>query len=414
MSGMPVASLPAMSNTRQRIVIAGAGVAGAILARGLATLGGLEVICLERANEADQSEGGTGLNVGPNAIKALRACLPDLASAVVAASTPWRRWTVDLTDGQRLFDLDLLDVADNPGIRIRWAELYRVLRNGVPVRYGCPATAAEVQADGRLTVWTETEAGEMASIDDVDLLVGADGRYSRLRRQLVGPSRPRQLGISMYRVLIPAGADCPIDDYGQWFNGPNRLLAFAVPGGYVYCAGSFPLDSEDGTIPDRMKRPEVLRSLYTPQGTPPSAEAGFLIERLVERAGDIHWARAQEDEIVYAVPGWPVVLMGDASHPMMPTLGQGATQAVEDACLAMDVVRMAVAAGEPLAELPDQIDRLRRERVQFAMDFSRAASDTMLAGADPVSGTLAKLAPDFQDRLKRLYRDVRLPAAPAA
>lgn len=40
------------------------------------------------------------------------------------------------------------------------------------------------------------------------------------------------------------------------------------------------------------------------------------------------------------------------------------------------------------------------------MDFSREASDTMLAGADPVAGTLAKREAPFQDRLKRLYRDV--------
>ena len=215
----------------------------------------------------------------------------------------------------------------------------------------------------------------------------------------------------MYRVLIPQGPDCPIGDYGQWFNGPNRLLAFTVPGGYVYCAGTFPIDSDDGTIPDGMKDPEVLRRLYLPENAPPSPEAAFLIQGIVDRVGDIHWARAQEDEITYSVPGWPVLFVGDASHPMIPTLGQGATQAVEDACSVVDRVRAALAEGLPLATVPAEVDRARRERVRFVMDFSRDASDTMLAGADPVAGTLDKLKPDFQDKLRRLYRDVPLRAA---
>lgn len=384
----------------------GAGVAGAIVARGLSGLDGAEVICIDRAAEGDQTEAGTGLNVGPNALKALALHMPDLARTVTEASMPWRRWTIDLTDGRRLFDVDLLDVADNPGIRIRWAELYCLLRDGLPIHYGVAATGAEFQADGRLRVRTAHLDGRPDAIADVDLLIAADGRYSRIRRQLVEPTEPSQLGISMYRVLIPQGPDCPIDDYGQWFNGPNRLLAFTVPGGHVYCAGTFPIDSEDGTIPEEMKDPDVLRRLYTPKNAPPSPEAAFLIEGVAERVDEIHWARAQEDEIAYAKPGWPVLFIGDAAHPMIPTLGQGATQAVEDACCVVDRITHALGRGKPLREVPGDLASIRHDRVRFVMDFSRDASDTMLAGADPVAGTLAKLEPDFQDKLRRLYRDV--------
>lgn len=94
---------------------------------------------------------------------------------------------------------------------------------------------------------------------------------------------------------------------------------------------------------------------------------------------------------------------------MIPTLGQGATQAVEDACCVVDCVRDALTRGRPAGEIPAEIDRLRHDRVRFVMEFSREASDTMLAGADPVDGTLAKLEPEFQDKLKQLYRDVPLP-----
>lgn len=391
-----------------RIVVAGAGVAGAVAARGLGELPGVEVICLERAGAADHSKAGTGLNVGPNAAKALAAHLPALARTVRDASIPWRRWTIDLTDGRRLFDLDIADVADNPGFRIRWAELYRLLRDGLPVRYGHAAGSVARQADGRLRVAYDGPGGG-GTIDDVDLVLAADGRYSRIRDALLGPSPASHLGICMYRVLWPVGPDCPIDDYGQWFNGPNRLLAFRVPGDLVYCAGTFPLDPPDAPVPDSMKDAAALRALYTPAGAEPCPAAAFLIEAVASRVDEIHWARVQEEPVVFAAPDLPVAFLGDASHPMIPTLGQGATQSVEDGCAAIDAVRTALARGEPLADVPAALEAMRRERVQFALDFSRDASDTMLTGADPVAGTLAKLEPAFTDKLKRLYRDVPMP-----
>ena len=76
----------------------------------------------------ERDEAGTGLNIGPNALKALRQDGGLCLDALRAASLPWRRWMIALTDGTRLMDLDLLDVADEPGLRIRWADLYAVLR----------------------------------------------------------------------------------------------------------------------------------------------------------------------------------------------------------------------------------------------------------------------------------------------
>ncbi len=51
------------------------------------------------------------------------------------------------------------------------------------------------------------------------------------------------------------------------------------------------------------------------------------------------------------------------------------------------------------------IAQKRAERIKFVMDFSLEATDTMFEGADPVRGTLAKLQPPFQDKLRRLYCD---------
>jgi salicylate hydroxylase len=96
---------------------------------------------------------------------------------------------------------------------------------------------------------------------------------------------------------------------------------------------------------------------------------------------------------------------------MVPTLGQGATQACEDACVVVDEIKAALAQKRSLADIPHRVERRRAERVRFVVEFSREATDTMLAGADPVAGTQRKTGPDFMEKLERLYRNVPPPLA---
>ena len=398
-----------MARKPPRIVVVGAGVAGSLITSGLAGRDDVEVICLEKVDSAGQADAGTGLNIGPNAIKSLTSVMPERAETIVANSLPWRRWTIGCTDGRQLMDLPLETVADNFGVRIRWSELYALLREPIArnIVYGAELLACG-RAGGRLLV-QYARVGNTETIADIDLLISGDGRYSRIREHFCGRGEPDFLGVCLYRILFPVEPDCPIDDYGQWFNGPNRLLAFRVPGDLVYCAGSFPLPA-DGIVCDEMKSIEALRRYYTPSDRPASRECEFLIEAIVRNADRIHWARLQEGSVRYAAgPG--VLLVGDAAHPMAPTLGQGATQAVEDACVVVDEVRKALRSSEGLDAIPARVDARRRERAQFVVDFSRNATDTMLAGADPVAGTLKKIEAPFQNRLRRLYREAPMATA---
>jgi salicylate hydroxylase len=398
-----------MTGNRKRIVVAGAGIAGSLIVAGLADEPSLDVVCLERVAELDHSESGTGLNIGPNALKCLAAHLPESAARICAGSLDWRRWTVALTDGEMLMDVHLLHVADNAGIRIRWAELYTLLRAPIArhVLFNAHVCDATPSGDG-VRVSFKTGMGNAEHLD-AELLIAADGRYSIVRDRWFGEEQPTFLGVCLYRLLFPVGSDCPIDDYGQWFNGPNRLLAFRVPGDFVYCAGSFPIPAHGG-IPEELKQPAALRRAYTPIQGELSREAGFLVEAIEGHADQIHWARLQEGSVRFAKAGEPVLLVGDAAHPMVPTLGQGATQAVEDACVVVDEIRAALRSGRALAEVPGRVEARRRERVRFVVDFSRDATDTMLEGADPRSGTLRKTERPFQEKLERLYRDVPMPA----
>ena len=396
-----------MRRSKPKIVIVGAGVAGSLIASGLREREDCDVVCLERAGTADHAEAGTGLNIGPNAMACLDLHLPREAAAIRDASLPWRRWTVALTSGELLMDLPLDAVADTPGIRIRWSELYALLRTPIAplVAYGAEVTDCSTAAANLAVRYADRASGETRDIRDIDLLVAGDGRYSLVRQAVLGgPEVPHFLDVCLYRILFPAGPDCPIDDYGQWFNGPNRLLAFRVPDDLVYCAGSFPIPP-GGATPEHMKRPEALAALYRPADGPASREAAYLIDAVVRHADAIHWARLQEGAVTFSrTPG--VLLVGDAAHPMVPTLGQGATQACEDACVTVDEIVAALAAGDSLAEVPARVAACRSERAGFAVAFSRDATDTMLAGADPVAGTLRKSGADFLRNLTTLYRDV--------
>jgi salicylate hydroxylase len=83
---------------------------------------------------------------------------------------------------------------------------------------------------------------------------------------------------------------------------------------------------------------------------------------------------------------------------MVPTLGQGATQAIEDGVLAAAVF----AAGGGVAE----ISALRDARIAFIREFSVEATDSMMPGADTAALTCAKAGAPFLDKLRRAYTDV--------
>ncbi|WP_372620025.1 FAD-dependent oxidoreductase [Falsiroseomonas sp.] len=381
-----------------RIGIIGTGVAGSLLAEALLGAPGIEVAAFDRIAPGEHAEAGTGLNVGPNAMKALRLHMPARHAALREASLPWQRWFVDLTDGARLFDLDLLEVAEEPGIRIRWSELYRLLRapSAGCTRHGHVLEALEEDAAGRLVPVFRTPGG-LTRHGGFDLLVGADGRYSRLRALACGEPEGTPLGVCIWRLLVTEAADCPHDDYGQWFQGNARLLSFRVPGGAVYIAGTFPLFGAD-TIPEAMKTAAAQRALFTPAGAAPCPSVAWMLHQVEAQLAEIHWARSATAPLLRHDVSGRALFLGDAAQAMVPTLGQGATQAVECGVVAAQVLRRGGGARDVAAA--------RDARVTFVRDFSLEASDTLVPGCDVVAGTRAKMRPEFLDKLRRTYTEV--------
>jgi len=392
-----------------KVVVVGAGVAGCIVARALSKVPGTEVICLEQVVADDHSESGTGLNIGANGLKALKRHSPELAEAVLAQSYLWHTWRTSLTDGTVLFNVPIESVADNPGLRIRWSELYRVLRGmaGPCVKFGCEVK--KVGYDGPDHTFVEyTQNGTTQRIDGIDLLISADGRYSLTRETFCGRPAMKQVGVAILRILVPDTSGGLVDDYEQWFNGNNRMLGFRVPENHVYLSGAFPITLGE-QIPDESKTPEALRRFYTPQNKQPSRQCQWLIDTLYQAGDSIHWSRLQESPALFRDATGRVMFVGDSSNGMVPTLGQGATQAIEGACMVADLLVDKLNRGGKAAEVPawvKEAEDRRRERIRFVMEYSMEATDTMLPGNDVVAGTKKKLERPFMQKLERLYRDI--------
>ena len=390
-----------------KIAIIGCGVAGSVLAAMLAGQPDIEMTYFEKTGLGDQSEAGTGLNVGPNAIKALGLTNPALAAAVRAASYDWARWKVCLTDGNPVFDFAITELADQPGIRIRWSELYRVLRAPVQqlVRFGTTVTACDYDPTQPGKLFVKSVDAHGAALEDTgfDMVVVTDGRYSVLRPQFGGAWLPRHIGVTIYRLLVDDTSGGLMDDYGWWFNGAKRLLAFRVPDDKVYIAGSFPMPP-GGSIPADQQTPEALAAHYWPPSGKACPGVAWMVDQLITQHSHIHWARLQESPLLFKDSAGHVLFLGDSAHGMVPTLGQGASQSMEDACVAGAMIVRS--ADRPVPQITSAIAAAREERLRFVMDLSMDATAAMLSGADGSLQMQRLRSPDYQAHFKRLWSDV--------
>ena len=387
-----------------RIGVVGTGVAGSLFVAAAKNIRGVTLQAFDRIPANNHDEAGTGLNIGPNALKALRLNGGLGIDQLRAASLPWRKWLIALTNGTKIVEINLMDLAEEPGLRIRWSQLYRVLRSNSAscTTYGRSLEGLEQDAEGRLVPVFRDSSGALIRSGAFDLLVAADGRYSRLRELVDGPPRCTYPGIGTWRLLVRHAGSSPIDDYGQYFWGNARLLSFRLPNDCVYVAGSFPLEGT-GTVPDYLKTSRAQRRFFEPDTGKVSREVDWMLGMLDRHVGDMNWARTQEIETLHHALGGRVLLLGDAAHAMFQTLGQGATQAIEDALAAAAVLRTQPASPKAFV---DGYEARRRDRIEFAKQFTREATDTLLPGADPVAGSLAKAQEPFLAKLRQLYVDV--------
>ncbi|WP_118137195.1 FAD-dependent monooxygenase [Oceanicella sp. SM1341] len=363
------------------ITVAGAGIGGLSAALALARRD-IPVRVIERA--AEISEVGAGLQLGPNAMHVLARL--GLAEAVEAAGfTPEHAVIRDGRRGWTLFRMPL-------GARIRarhgapFVQIHRADLQGLLLE-ACRAAGVEVETGTRLDVVSEGAQALQLGLATGETrvtagLVGADGLHSTVRKALFGPADVRFTGNVCWRATVPAEALPPglvSPDATIWAGPGAHVVTYYLRGGSLV------------NIVAVREGPWAAES-WTAKGDPEAMRAAFAgwhpgLRRLLDAVEECWlWALCDRPPM----PSWGrgrTVLLGDACHPMLPFLAQGAAMAIEDAwVLAASLER----TGEISAGFADYAARrhARATKVQ-----ARAAGNAALFHAEGARTRLVRFGP---------------------
>jgi 2-polyprenyl-6-methoxyphenol hydroxylase-like FAD-dependent oxidoreductase len=318
-----------------RVLVVGAGLAGLALARALGRAGFAPEV-VER--EAAWSDAGTGMYLPANGVRALGAL--GLEEAVSArAATITRQRLLD-HHGRLLVEIDLDGFWGDVGacLALPRADLHQVLREGVPVRMGRTVRSLE-RLDGPVEVRFDGGGTEV-----FDLVVGADGLRSAVRRLAVDPRPPVPVGQHSWRFL--AAAPPEVTSWTVMLGRGASFLSVPVGGGRAYCYADVTADPATG--PPAGDPLAGLRSRFAGFAAP----VPELLAQLEDPA-QVHTAAIEQ----VAEQRWgqgAVVLVGDAAHGMSPNMAQGAALAFEDALVLADCLRDAAGVKEALANFVER------------------------------------------------------------
>ncbi len=381
------------------LVIVGGGIGG--LATALATARyGHKVVVLERQSEF--SELGAGMQLSPNAFRALDWL--GVGEKVRERSVFVEELRLrDGINGGLIIRMDLRGEFrrrfDKPFAAVHRGDVYEPLLRAcrrvgsITLRRGCPVQRYERDDTGVAAV---LESGERVC---GTALIGADGLRSRIRGQLIGDGSPRMSGHTIYRSVIPM-EEMPEElrrNTTTLWVGPGFHIVHYPIAGWESC--------NVAAIVDNGARQEVI-GLPVPRGEVLGVfgDVHSELRALLERGRDWRsWALYDRDP----VPDWadgPVTLLGDAAHPMLPYVAQGAAMALEDAVCLGDVLRDERNFVTAFA----RFSALRTERTGQVQLVSRMMGDRIYhpAGARAVERTavLSVLSqPELLDKIGWLY-----------
>jgi salicylate hydroxylase len=343
-----------------RVAIIGGGIGGLIAARALCGRG-LDVAVYEAAPEL--REIGAGVALGPNAMKVLRSLGLEDDVRAVAGRSEWLatrngRTARVISKTSRQQQAVLFGSAS---ATVHRADLLDVLARSLPsdiVTLG--ARCVGVDSDGAAAVARFEDGSEL----EADIVVGADGIHSAVRASLFGPDAPRFTGKICYRSVVPVDAvpgGPPPNDNTQWLGPHGTIVLYPVRGDElinVVCHYDDEGYRHESWV-SRCERSEVLERYR---------EWHESLLRIFS-AGEVwyKWALYDRDPI----PRWTrgrVTVLGDAAHPMLPYLGQGACQAIEDGCVL--AAALAAETRDPAGALA-LYERSRRPRASQVVLASR-------------------------------------------
>jgi 2-polyprenyl-6-methoxyphenol hydroxylase-like FAD-dependent oxidoreductase len=344
----------------QRTVIVGAGIGGLAFAAALARLG-LPFVVLEQAPEL--GEVGSGLGILPGAVRALEAL--GVGPELFARGAPFRRFRVSTRSGADLAEVSFARVFERAG-----RTGYVMHRGALHAALAARVAPEAIRTGARVARIEEGGASARAVLADGsaiegDLLVGADGLHSAVRRHVLGDGAPRYAGETLFRGIADVRLPEP-DLCRELFGDGRRTAYYDLGNGQTYWWASAPLPAEVA-IPAGERRAFLERAF---------AGWAFGVAEL--------FARTPEERILQngsydrrPARRWhrgACVLLGDAAHPTTPNLGQGACMAIEDAV----VLARALARADTLASAFARFHRERARRCARTVRLSRLWGDVGL------------------------------------
>lgn len=344
-----------------KVAIVGGGYGGAAAAIALASIGADNVHVYEQAHEIRQV--GAGIGLRPQTVELFRQW--GIFDAIAAVSSPSDYLEIRTADGRHVLARE-----EWPGINdYAQPNQTRIIHRGDFIAGLLGALPQEMVHIGRkVTGITDhgnhvTLAFESGETVTADLVIGADGIRSVVRRQLFCDSQPVFSGEHAYRAVISADGAYGLvtDDNPRFYMGRSGTIAYTLP---LRHRGQL---SYDITAPSRddVWAPVITNDYLV------SLLDGF-DERIVKIASDLDIAQVTSRSVydIDPVDVWhtdSVTILGDAAHAMLHHQGQGANSAIQDAAGLADALAKAASVAEALAlyqatrkHVTDHLQRISR------------------------------------------------------
>jgi salicylate hydroxylase len=321
---------------REKIGVLGGGIGGLAVAIALQKRG-KNVVVYEQARQFARV--GADINLTPNAVRAIDGLGVGQALRETAAR-PQYRISRDGFTGEETSRLEMAQAAEQkygaPQLTMHRADVMTALDAAVrpgSVQFGKRALRIE-EGDNGVTVHFDDDTS-----DTVDVLIGADGIHSLVRTTLFGPEQPEFTGVVAYRAVVPIEklkGLSNLDSFTKWWGAQSEVQIVTFPlnrGRDMFIFATTPQEGwhlESWTAPGEV---DELRSHYT--DFHPEARA------FLDACDTVLKSALYVRDPLPKWWGGRMVLLGDACHPMMPFMAQGAGQAIEDAvvlarCLCRD------------------------------------------------------------------------------